>query len=276
MRLLLPTMLLALAATPAPATEPPTQSRAEVLALPPQQAADALLRNIAPRFVTMTGQEGADNGDFLTPLHFATAPEGTGIAGLCRAKVLNVTLEHSQDAAAPPLVWSFGFTDVYKAVGDVDAPLGPIDPGEREQARRCAAAGPVLASPPDSPHAPRFFAYRGYGEPWLGVTALQGAIRAAREGRYGAIECSRRELTDCRDPRAEFAALDVRDLSYVEVVQPDRDQPNFIVHASFVAEGDRDFHFGWQVLLEVNGEPLPIRRSSIFTFNNGRTRLFRY
>lgn len=276
MRLLLPIMLLALAAPGAPATEPPPQSRAEVLALPPQQAADALLRTIAPRFVTMTGLEEADNGNFLTPLHFATAPEGTGIAGLCRAKVLNVVLERSQDAAAPPIVWSFGFTDVYKVVSEVDAPLGPIDPGEREQERRCAAAGPVLASPPDSPHAPRFFTYRGYGEPWLGVAALQGAIRSAREGRYGAIECTRRELTDCRDPRVELAALDVRNLSHVDVLQPDPDQPNFIVRGSFVAEGDRGFHFGWQVSLEVNGEPLPIRRSSIFTFNNGRTRLFRY
>lgn len=274
MKLLLPTALIALGAIPALAAEPLTKSRAEILASPPAEVADALLGNIAPRFVTMAADE-EDNHSYLRSVHLATAPEGTGLAGLCRAKVLQVALAGSEGLAAPPTVWSFATYDVYKVVGEVDGPSGPPGLTEEEQARVCADAGPVVVSSSSGARGARFFHYRGYGEPWVGVAALQGLIREAREGDYGRIECTRRELGDCRNPQAELGTLDLRDLRGIEVVQPDPDQPNFRVWASFVVEPGVQSGLGREVSFDFNGEPLLDTRTGPGSFRYGRTRLSR-
>lgn len=274
MKLLLSAALIALGAIPALATEPLTKSRAEILALPPAEVADALLGNIAPRFDTMAADE-EDNHTYLRLVSLATAPEGTGLAGLCRAKVLQVALARGRDFNDPPTVWSFNTHDVYKVVGEVDGPLGPLDPTEGEQARLCADAGPVVVAYSRGGQGARFFHYSGYGEPWIGVAALQGLIREAREGDYRRIECTPRELNDCRDPRAELGALDLRDLRSIDVVQPDPEQPNFRVRASFVVEPGVQIGLGREVSFDFNGEPLPVRRTSPVSFSYGRTRLSR-
>ena len=266
--------LIAAGATPAPASEPLRQTRAEILALPPAEAADALLGNIAARFVTMAADE-EDDHTYLRFVRLATAPEGTGLAGLCRAKVLQIALARSEDLAAPPTVWSFETYDVYKVVGEVDGPLGPLDPGEEEQARLCADAGPVVVPFMSGGRGARFFHYRGYGEPWIGVAALQGLIREARRGDHGRIECTRRELNDCRDPQAELGALDLRDLRNIEVIQPDPEQPNFRVRASFVVEPGLQTGLGREVRFDFNGEPLPVRRTRPVSFSYSRARLSR-
>ncbi|HKR25521.1 MAG TPA: hypothetical protein VJS15_09700, partial [Allosphingosinicella sp.] len=140
----------------------------------------------------------------------------------------------------------------------------------------CAAAGPVLPAPGEGERAARFFSYRGHGERWLGVTALQGAIRMARQGRYGRIECTRRQPSDCENPQADLAALDLGNLMSVDVIKPDPDQPNFRVHASFIAGPGQTSSHGWQVSLEFNGEPIPVIRRRRVSFLYGRTRLYRY
>jgi hypothetical protein len=249
------------------------RSRDQVLALPTAEAARTLLGDIASHFVTMTVER---NGDVPVEVAFATAPQGTGLPGLCEATVLRVTLVREEDRAAPPAIRGYSVNEVYKVVSEVDGPLGPLGPDEREQARLCAVAGPVLPDPSQGRRAPRFFHHRGHGERWAGVVALQDIIRRARQRRYGPIECTRRELDDCRDPQADLASLDVRDLASIEVVQPDRDQPNFRVLASFVAEPNLATGYGWQVSLDFNGEYIPVRRSGRATFNYGRTRLYRY
>jgi hypothetical protein len=270
MRLILTIALLALPA--ASAAQPTAQSRAEILALPPGEAANVLLRGLAPRFVTMVSYPENDSS-FLRILYFATAPESSGIAGLCQAKVLHVVLERSSSAAAPPIVRSFGLDDVYKVVGEVRGP-GHFD--EEAQARLCAASGPVVAQHPYEARGARFFHYSAGGlSDWLAVAALQGAIRTAREGRYGPIECARRALNDCRDPQAELAALDLRNLSSLQVVQPDPEQPNYHLRASFVVEPDESFPSGRRLWIMVNGEPLPGARVRRDTFNYGRTQLSR-
>lgn len=277
MKLLLPAALVALSAIPPIAAEPLRGTRAEILALSPAEVSDTLLGNISPRFVTMAADE-EDGHTYLRFVRLATAPEGTGLAGLCQAKALQVALAISEGPAAPPTVWSFTTYDVYKVVGQVDGPLGPLEPGEEEQARLCADAGPVVVSFSSGGRGARFFQYRGYGEPWLGVTALQGLIRGAREGDYNQIECTRRELNDCRDPRAELGALNLRDLKDIEVVQPDPDQPNFRVRASFVVDPGLQIGLGRSVSFEFNGEPLPVTRTrplSFRSFHYGRTQLSR-
>ena len=269
--------LIAIIAIPANAAEPLQQSRAELLARPPAEVARVLLGNVADRFVTMA----ADPEDHYTYLRFvslATAPEGTGIEGLCQAKVLTIALADSNGHAAPPTIWSFHTSDVYKAIGEVDGPLGPRNPNEREQAQLCSNAGPVAAAYRSSPDGPRFFHYRGYGEPWLGVVALQGLIRGARDGEYDRIDCTPRQQNDCRDARAELGALDVRNLRDIDVVQPDPEQPNFRVRALFVAEPGSGLGLGREVRFDFNGEPLPVQRSSPLSFRSftyARARLSR-
>lgn len=257
------------AQTPTPAE----RSRDEVLALPTIEAARALLGDIASRFVTMTIER---NGDVPVEVAFATAPQGTGLPGLCEATVLRVTLVREEDRAAPPAIRGYSVSEVYKVVGEVDGPLGPLEPDERQQARLCAAAGPVLPDPSQGSHAPRFFHYGGHGERWAGVVALQDIIRRARQRRSGPIECTRRELADCHDPQADLASLDLRDLASMEVVRTDPIQPDFRVHAGFVAGPGLATGFGWQVSLDFNGEYIPVRRSTRATFNYGRIRLYRY
>lgn len=263
---------LALSAV-ASAQTPQPRTRDEVLALPTVEAARALLGDVAARFVTMTVER---NGDVPVEVAFATAPRGTGLPGLCEATVLRFSLVREEDRTEPPAFRGYGVSEVLKVVGEVDGPLGPLAPREREQARLCAAAGPVLPAPGEGERAPRFFSYRGHGERWLGVTALQGAIRMARQGRYGQIECTRRYPSDCENPQADLAALDLSNLMSVDVIKPDPDQPNFRVHASFLAEPGQTLSHGWQVSLEFNGELIPVIRRRRVTFSYGRTRLYRY
>jgi len=263
---------LALSAA-ASAQAPQPRSRDEALALPTVEAARALLGNVASRFVTMTVEK---NGEVPVEVAFATAPAGTGLPGLCEATVLRFSLVREEDRRAPAEFRGYSVGEVYKVISEVDGPLGPLGPNEREQARRCAEASPVLPAPGEGERAARFFGYRGYGAPWLGVAALQGAIRTARRGRYGQIECRRRQPSDCQDPQADLAALDLRNLMSVDVFQPNPDQPNFRVHASFVVEPGQAFSHGWQVSLEFNGEPLPVMRRRRASFVYGRTRLYRY
>lgn len=271
--MLIAPVFLAVAAV-AQASSPERQrSRDEVLALPIAEAAGALLGDIAGRFVSMTV---ARNGDVPVEVAFATAPEGTGLPGLCRATALRVTLVRNEDRGARAVVRGYAIDEVYKVVGEVDGPLGPLEPNEGEQARTCAAAGPVLAEPSEGERAPRFFSHRGNAAYWLGVAALQGAIRQARERRFGAIECTRREPGDCDEPQADLASLDLRDLADIEVLRTEPHSVDYLVRASFVAEPGRHSSFGWRVSLEFNGEPLPVRRMRRATFVYGRTQLYRY
>lgn len=269
--------LIGVVAIPAGAAEPLRQSRAELLTQTPAEVARTLLGNIADRFVTMAADE-EDHHSYLRFVSLATAPEGTGIEGLCQAKVLQIALADSNGHGAPSTVWSFNTADVYKVVGEVDGPLGPHGPNEQEQARLCANAGPVAVPYRSGARGARFFRYRGYGEPWLGVVALQGLIRGARDGHYDRIECTRRGLGDCRNPRVELGALDLRNLKDIEVVQPDPDQPNFRVRASFVVEPGPEIGLGREVTFTFNGEPLPVQRTSRLSFRSfsyGTTQLDR-
>lgn len=265
-------LLAAAAETGAQLPEQTSRSRDELLALPPAEAADALLGNIASRFATMTVEK---NGDVPVAAAFATAPQATGLPGLCEATVLRINLVREENRGEPPEIRSYSVSQVYKVVSEVDGPLGPLSPNDRQQARLCAAAGPVVVSSEEA-RAPRFFHYRGYGEPWVAVAALQGAIRDARARRYGPIACTRREPGDCRDANAEFAALDLRNLASIEVVQPDPEQPDFIAYARFIVEPGRNSSFGWRVSLEFNGELIPVQRTQRVSFVYGRTRLYRY
>lgn len=269
--------LIAVVAYPAGAAEPLRQSRAELLDQTPEVVARTLLGNIADRFVTMAA-DPEDHHSYQRSVSLATNPEGTGIEGLCQAKVLQIWLADSNGHGAPSTIAGFNTSDVYKVIGEVDGPLGPHHPNEREQARLCAAAGPVVVPYRDGGRGARFFHYSGYDEPWLGVVALQGLIRGARDGDYDRIECARRDLNDCRDPRRELGALDLRDLSSIDVVQPDPMQPNFRVRALFVVEPGRQMGLGREVSFDFNGEPLPVQRSSRLSFrsfNYGTTKLDR-
>jgi hypothetical protein len=272
-------LLVALAASsamPAFATEPLRQTRSELLTRTPAQVAETLLGNISTRFVTIASDP--EDRSYLRFVSLATAPESMGITGLCKAKVLTIALADSNGHAAPPTVWSYNFSDVYKVIDAVDGPLGPQDPDTPQQTQRCANAGPVVVPYRGRPDAARFFHYRGYGEPWLGVVALQGLIQGARDREFDRIDCTRRELNDCRDARAELAALDVRNLRDIEVVQPDPEQPNFRVRALFVAESRLGIGLGREVRFDFNGEPLPIQRSrplSFRSFTYERARLSR-
>jgi hypothetical protein len=266
MKARLVTALIAFAAIPAVGAEPLQQTRAELLAQTPAQVAETLLGNIATRFVTMAA-DPEDNHSYLRFVSLATAPDGTGLPGLCQAKVLQVALADANGHGAPSTVWSFHTSDVYKVIGDVDGPLGPLAPNEQEQARLCANIGPVVVPYRNGGQGARFFHYRGYGEPWMGVVALQGLIRGARDGRFSSIRCAPRELGDCRNPQAELGALDIRNLKDIEVAQPDPIQPNFLVRASFIVEPGLETGLGREVTFEFNGEPLPVQRTSPLSFD---------
>lgn len=265
----MPAAMIALTSIPAVAAEPLRQTRAEMLAQTPAEVAETLLGNIADRFVTIAA-DPEDGRTYLRSVSLATMPEGTGFPGLCRATALRIALAAANGHGAPPTVWSFSTADVYKVIGEVDGPLGPRQPTERSQARPCAAAGPVVTSSSSGLRGARFFQYRGHGEPWLGVVALQGLIQGARAGDYDRIECARRELTDCRDPRAELGALDLRNLASIEVVRLDPIQVNFRVTAVFVVEPGVSGGLGREVAFDFNGEPLPVERRSRLSFRSFR------
>ncbi len=267
MRPRLAATLIAILAFPAGAAEPLRQSRAELLEQTPAEVARTLLGNIADSFVTMAA-DPEDHVGYQRSVSLATSPKGTGIEGLCQAKVMQIWLADSNGHGAPSTIASFNTSDVYKVISEVDGPLGPHDPTEEDQARSCADAGPVVVPYRNGARGARFFHYRGYGEPWLGVVALQGLIQGAREGHYNRIQCARRGLGDCRNPRAELGALDLRNLKDIEVVQPDPDQPNFRVRASFVVEPGLEMGLGREVAFDFNGEPLPVQRTSPLSFRS--------
>jgi hypothetical protein len=251
---------------------PARQSRDEVLSQAPAEVARTLLGDIASRFATMTIER---NGDVPVDVAFATVPQGTGKAGLCEATTMRIQLWREENRAAPAEVRGYSVDTVYKVIGALDGAYGSRLPGGRRETQRCvASAGPVLPSPPDDPHAPRFFATRG--NYMLGIAALQGAIEETRRGRYRPIECDRREPDDCGDARAEFAALDLRNLASLDVNQLDPVQPNYRLLARFVVEPGRQSVFGWQVSIEFNADPLPGDWPRAADFAYGRTRLFRY
>lgn len=277
MKASLPAALIGVMAISAGAAEPLRQSRAELLEQTPAEVARTLLGNMADRFVTMA-TDPEDHHSYGRLVRLATRPEGTGLEGLCRAKALEIWLADSRGHGAPSTISSFDTFDVYKVIGQVDGPLGPHDPGEQEQARLCADAGPVVVPYRNGPRGARFFRYRGYSEPWLGVVALQGLIQGARDGHYNQIECARRGVGDCRNPRAELGVLDLRNLKDIEVVQPDPMQPNFRVRASFVVEPGAETGLGREVTFTFNGEPLLAQRTSRLSFrsfNYGKTQLGR-
>jgi hypothetical protein len=248
------------------------QSRDEVLSQPPTEVARTLLGDIASRFVTMTIER---NGEVPVEIAFATAPQGTGKSGLCEATVLRIELWREENRAASAQVRGYSVNTVYKVIGALDGAYGTRLPNGRRETQRCVASGePVLPSPPDNPHAPRFFV--SVGNYLLGIAALQGAIEETRRGRYQPIECDRREPDDCRDARAEFAALELRNLASLDVIRLDPVQPNYRLQARFVVEPGRQSSFGWQVSIEFNADPFPGEWPRAADFAYRRTRLYRY
>lgn len=255
----LPMLLFALLVLPsgvnAQPLAPAARSRDEVLALPTVEAARALLGDIASRFVTMAITR---NGDVPVEVAFATAPATTHLSGLCEATVLRIGLVREEDPAAPPEVRSHSVSRVYRVVGDVDWPPRPPGPDETAQAALCANAGPVLPTGYDDSRSRRFFTSEG--EVVFAVAALRGAIRRAREGRLGAIECIRRSaLNACANPRAELGALDLADLTSLHLVPQDR-WPNvgeYRLTARFVAKQASPLSMERELVIEISGLPLP-------------------
>lgn len=239
----------------------------------PAEAARVLLGRLAPGFVTMVADP--DNGaNHLRFVAFASAPEVTGIAGLCQAQVLRVALSRPGRPSEPWRVASVDLSTVYKVLGRVEAPTPRSTHDRAAQARTCAAAGPVLGALTDRERQPRYFSLNGTLETWVPVLALQDAISAARSRRFGPIECTRRDLTDCRDPRAEFAALELRNLAHLEwsALDADEDFPvHFVVRATFVADLGGPMG-GRTVVLRYDGVPIP---GVSPTFGYGRTQLSR-
>lgn len=246
--------LLALAAF-APAE--PLRSQNELLALPSGEAAAALLGEFGRRFVTMVAEDdGRSSG---IPVSFATAPESAFQSGLCRAEVLHFLIERVGPAGGTPAIWSFAAGQVYKAVGDV----GPLDRGDEpppaSQAQLCAAAGPVLPSRGSDEHAPRFFAYDGPEGPWFALAALRTAISAARQRRLRRLACIQRSVPgSCDDPQASVAALDLGDLTFVELAaRRDELTVEYRVTARFVAQRGISTASQRELVIDVAGVPFP-------------------
>lgn len=262
--------LLMLSATAASLQAAPDRSPPPLYSLPPAEAAEILLRQRSRRYVSMTVD---DDGVGLTPVSFATAPESAGAAGLCRADVMHFLLEGGDTPAAEPVVWRFVQGEVYKVVGEVVSDDGSLAGDSPEQARLCAEAGPVLAPVRDG-RIRRYFAYEGQEGPWMAVAALQGAIRAAREGRYGRIECIRRfAARACSNAAIELGRLDLADLVTLALRVRGRDLSfDYILTAGFLSE-EPGFGPGTRMLtIEVNGAPFPVLPAD---FRYGRTTIAR-
>ena len=262
-------ILLAVTAAPASAlqTEAP---RPELLLRPPAEIAEALLRQMSRRYVTMADEH---DGVGLTPLSLATAPESSDVSGLCRAHVLRFLVDLPVSPRGEPGIRQFQEAEVYRVVGDVVSASGELVAAPEAQSRLCAEAGPVLPSEPSSNVGRRYFSYVGSAGPYMAVAALQGAIRAARQGRYGRIECIRRFAAGaCRNAKAEFGALDLADLAALTITPLGRDvvPVDYLLTATFTAASDASLPGPRSVVIQFNGAPFPPLPAS---FRYGRTQL---
>ena len=211
------------------------------------------------RFVTMAASD--DGYSSAIPVFFATAPEKDAVNGLCRAQMLHFLLARPRNASEPAVIWASSLSDVYKVTGEVDVSDSADSFQSGADAVACADAGPVLPVRMDEPSQQRFFSYQGLEGPRLAVAALQGAIRAAREGRYGAVTCTPRYVADaCRNPAVEFGQLDLADLVSVELAtQSSGSSENYVLTAQFVAENS-DTVAGWRTLVVAfSSGPFPLR-----------------
>jgi hypothetical protein len=209
------------------------------------------------RYVTMVDEH---DGVGLTPVSFATVPESSEVAGLCRAHVLRFLLELPPSEGGEAEIWRFGEGKAYRVIGDVASASGELVVAPESQARSCAQAGPVLPSKPASDVERRFFTYVGWEEPYMAIAALQGAIRAARQGRYGRIECIRRfSAGACRNARAELGALDLADLTALTITPQGRDMlpVDYVLTATFTAASDASLPGPRSVVIQFNGAPFP-------------------
>jgi len=264
-------VLAALAAS-APAHAAQSREAPGLLDRAPADAAQALLGQVSRRFVTMVGE---DDGVGLTPISFATAPESDLFAGLCHADVMHFLVELPTAPAVETTIWRFERAEVYRVVADVTAHQGNLRQAPEAQAALCANAGPVLPPQRGVDSGRRFFDYLGEEGPYTAVAALQGAIRRARQGRYGRVRCVRRStLNGCRNPEAELGQLDLADLAWIELRPQGSDLLSFeyVLTARFIADPSEPVAGGQTLVIELSGGPFPLFGAD---FHYGRTELTR-
>lgn len=186
LRLTIACAVLAGAAFPAAAQPAPTRQQIE--AMPPVQAAEALLRQL-PSQIREVGPPPEWNVG-VDEIAFASLPRSSGNPGVCEATVYRVALRPG-DGSEPARAADLQTENVFKVVG----PLDSEEFGEAQSSaleRTCAGVGPVLTSFATQ-NAPRFFSLHGARFPTVPLLALQEAIRTAQAGRYGRIECRESE-----------------------------------------------------------------------------------
>lgn len=201
LRLTIACAVLAGAALPAAAQPAPTREQIE--AMPPAQAAEALLRQL-PSQIREVGPPPEWNVG-VDEIAFASVARSSGNPGVCEATVYRVALRPVH-GSEPARAADLQTENVFKVVG----PLETEDFSEAQFSaleRTCAGVGPVLTSFATQ-NAPRFFSLHGARYPTVGLLALQHAIRTAQAGRSGTIDC--RQSGDEEHPCGEAALAALR------------------------------------------------------------------
>ena len=271
MRVPLLTLALAACSPPAPAQDQgrnevsPAFTREAAASLPLGQLADRAFRDLGAR-MTAVSRPSSPDSPLLERLVFAGAPHPASV-GLCGA--LRVELDYapsgSDQPTSPARLNFVRAAEVYKVTGSVEPYVEVSEARAAEEARRCAAAGPVIPASEGDASRAYYFTFEGDDLPELSLLVLQEAISDARSGRYRAIGCagSVRSSPECRNPAALLGGLDPANLVSLQIAPVGLNRNRALVRARFLIPGDPQVRRHWSVAIEADISRPPDEAESI-------------
>jgi hypothetical protein len=266
------------------ATRPPPPITAEQAnALPPQQLAEIVLRQLAGRIRSVTRPNYESllmPGIPLRTLVFATTPRSSAFQGLCEASVIAVSFTERLPFPPPGRNAPVRAQDIttgilFKVVGEIHLVGGLTVEARERQDLHCAAQVPVIAPEENRLGYRQFFSF--HGDLWAGHGAaiLQGLLRGVADGTHTDHVCVPRAR--CQDAGAMLRALSLDDLLSIRVERAPQSPTLHTVSASFLESGTEGTITFVEVTVEAEVDagtpPRLIRRLGHATV--GRTTMIR-
>lgn len=248
---------------------PPPITAAQANALPPQQLAEIVLRQLAGRVRSVT-RPNYDSvlfpGTPLGSLIFATEPISSAFGGLCEASEIAITFFEGLPSPppgrnAPVRAQSISTETSYKIVGEIELPYALSQEARARQNLRCAAQAPVIAPEENRLGHRQFFHFRGDLWPAQGAAVLQRLLRSVADGRHTDHRCARNFR--CPDPTAMIRPLSLDDLLSVEIERDARIPTLYTVTGRFLESGDEGTITTVEVAVEAefdHPDPRLVRR----------------
>ena len=261
MRVALLTLALAACSVPAPAQNdarneaPPAVTAEKAASLPPDQRANLAFRQLGAGMTAVSRPPSREGAVFpmLERLVFAGAPH-PGSVGLCVAMraELGYMPSGADRTTTPASLRMIRAADVYKVTGAVEPYAEVSEQRAAEEARRCAAAGPVIPAIQGDVSRAYYFTFEGEDLPELSLLVLQQAIAEAQAGRYRTINCaaSARSSPECRDPVALLGGLNPANLVSLQIAPAGLGGNRNLIRARFLIPGATRAQLYWTVAIE--------------------------